>query len=93
MQNSTTEMGTEIAKKQHSIGAVWLYNNHILVSGEHKSSIRIIQTKLLTSHHTMIRTYSPPLACTMLRLELQLTSGVIRAIHGRMFEIAPGGTK
>ena len=53
MQNSTTEMGTEIAKKkQHSIGVVWLYNNHILVSGEHKSSIRIILTKLFTSHHT-----------------------------------------
>ena len=90
MQNSTTEMGTEIAKKSNT-ALEWCgyIITTLLVSGEHKSSIRIIQTKLFTSHHTMIRAYSPPLACTMLRLELQLTSGVIRAIHGRMFEIAP----
>ena len=57
MQNSTTEMGTEIAKKSNT-ALEWCgyIITTLLVSGEHKSSIRIIQTKLFTSHHTMIRT-------------------------------------
>ena len=92
MQNSTTEMGTEIAKKSNTALEWCGYINIIATYWWTQVKHTYNSDKIIHIIHWYVL-IPLPLACTMLRLELQLTSGVIRAIHGRMFEIAPGGTK